>query len=190
MTQRTGTETISAGLAHGFLRVTRAGKLLRGIASMKNGVMVAGEGRSIWVVGDRYTIKCSGNDTSGAFAMMEAIVPPGHGSPPHIHSREDEAFYVLEGELLFHADGSSFTAASGVWVTLAKGSLHYFKNTGSTPSRMLILVTPSGLENFFLEVGREAIEGEIEPVTPTPEDIQRLIETAPKYGLEIRLPPS
>ena len=44
---------------------------------MNNGVMVAGEGRSIWVVGDRYTIKCSGNDTSGAFAMMEAMVPPG-----------------------------------------------------------------------------------------------------------------
>jgi hypothetical protein len=55
---------------------------------------------------------------------------------------------------------------------------------------MLILVTPAGLEDFFLEVGREAIEGEPEPVLPTPEDIQRLIETAPKYGLEIRLPPS
>ena len=64
---------------------------------MNNGVLVAGEGRSIWVIGDRYTIKCSGNDTSGAYAMMEAIVPPGHGPPPHIHSREDEAFYVLEG---------------------------------------------------------------------------------------------
>jgi len=157
---------------------------------MNNGVLAAGEGRSIWVVGDRYTIMCGGNDTGGAFAMMEAIVPPGHGPPPHIHSREDEAFYVLEGEVQFHADGSSFTVTSGAWVTLAKGSLHYFENTGSTPARMLILVTASGLEDFFLEVGREAIEGEAEPVLPTPEDIQRLVDTAPKYGLEIRLPPS
>jgi quercetin dioxygenase-like cupin family protein len=122
--------------------------------------------------------------------MIEATVPPGQGPPPHIHSREDEAFYVLEGELLFHTDGRSFTAASGAWVTLAKGSLHYFKNAGHEPARMLIVVTPAGLEEFFLEMGRETIEGETEPVVPTPDDIQRLIETAPKYGLEIRLPPS
>jgi quercetin dioxygenase-like cupin family protein len=65
---------------------------------MNNGVMVAGEGRSIWVVGDRYTIKCSGKDTSGAYALLEAVIPPGAGPPPHIHSREDEAFYVLDGD--------------------------------------------------------------------------------------------
>jgi quercetin dioxygenase-like cupin family protein len=155
---------------------------------MNNGVVAAGEGRSIWVVGDRYTIKCSGNETGGAFAVIEAIVPAGNGPPPHIHSREDEAFYVLEGELQFHADGRSFAAKSGAWVTLARGSLHYFKNTGSKPARMLIVVTPSGLENFFLEVGREAIEGEAEPVTPTPEDIQKLVDTAPRYGLVITIP--
>jgi quercetin dioxygenase-like cupin family protein len=156
---------------------------------MNNGVLAAGEGRSIWVVGDRYTIKARGNDTGGAFAMMEAIVPPGNGPPPHIHSREDEAFYVLEGELQFYTQDRSFTATTGTWVTLAKGSLHYFKNTGSIPARTLILVTPSGMENFFLEVGRKANEGETEPMTSTPEDIQKLVETAPRYGLEIRLPP-
>ena len=53
---------------------------------MNNGVMAAGKGRSIWVVGDRYTIKCSRNDTSGAYALLEAVVPPGRGPPPHIHS--------------------------------------------------------------------------------------------------------
>jgi quercetin dioxygenase-like cupin family protein len=157
---------------------------------MNNGVLAAGEGRSIWVIGDRYTILCGGNETGGAFAMMEAIVPPGHGPPPHIHSREDEAFYVVEGELLFHADGRSFTAYSGAWVTLAKGSLHFFKNASHKPARILIVVTPSGLENYFLEVGREAVAGETEPVAPTPEDIQKLVETAPKYGLDIRIPPS
>ena len=157
---------------------------------MKNGLMPSGEGRSIWVVGDRYTIKCSGMDTSGAYALLEAIVPPGAGPPPHIHSREDEAFYVLDGELQFHADGRSFSATSGAWVTLAKGSLHYFKNTGSKPARMLIVVTPAGLEEFFLEIGRKTVEGESEPVAPTPEDIQKLVETAPKYGIEIRMHPS
>jgi hypothetical protein len=58
---------------------------------MKNGVMAADEGRSIWVVGDRYTIKCGGKDTNGAVALIDATVYPGAGPPPHIHSREDEA---------------------------------------------------------------------------------------------------
>ena len=53
---------------------------------------------------------------------------------------------------------------------------------------MLIMVTPAGLEEFFLEIGREAIDGETVPVPPTPEDIQKLIQTAPKYGLEIQMP--
>jgi hypothetical protein len=55
---------------------------------------------------------------------------------------------------------------------------------------MLVMVTPSGLEEFCFEFGREACEGESEPVIPTPEDIQKLVEAAPKHGLEIRLPPS
>jgi quercetin dioxygenase-like cupin family protein len=155
---------------------------------MENGVLASNEGRSIWVIGDRYTIKCDGNDTSGAFALVEAIVPPGNGPPPHIHSREDEAFYILEGELQFHLEDRSFAATTGDWVTLARHSLHFFKNTGTKPARMLIMVTPAGLENFFREVGREAVEGETEPVAPTPEDMQRLVKAAPKYGLEIRLP--
>jgi mannose-6-phosphate isomerase-like protein (cupin superfamily) len=63
---------------------------------MESGVLGAGEGRSVWVVGDRYTVKAAGEDTGGAFALVEALVPPGGGPPPHIHHREDEAFYVLE----------------------------------------------------------------------------------------------
>jgi quercetin dioxygenase-like cupin family protein len=155
---------------------------------MENSVLAAAEGRSIWVIGDRYTIKCDGNDTSGAFALIEAVVPPGNGPPPHIHSREDEAFYVLEGELVFYLEDRSFTATTGDWVTLARHSLHYFKNIGAKPARMLIMVTPAGLENFFRAVGREAIDGEPEAGTPTPEDIQKVLKAAPKYGLEIKLP--
>ena len=131
--------------------------------------------------------KVTGEDTGGAFALVEAVVPPGGGPPPHVHSREDEAFYVLEGELTFHADGRDFTAGPGAWITLAKGSLHHFLNRSPDPARMLILVTPAGLEQYFLEVGREAADGETS-LPPTPEDIDRLLEAAPRYGLDIRLP--
>jgi quercetin dioxygenase-like cupin family protein len=155
---------------------------------MKTGLLSPGGGRAVWILGDCYTVKASGEDTGGAFALVEALVSPGGGTPPHIHHREDEAFFVLEGELWFHADGDTFEARPGSWVTLARGSLHHFRNTGDDAARLLIVVTPSGLEQFFLEVGREAAKGDAAPVTPTPEEIEKLLSVAPKYGLEIQMP--
>jgi quercetin dioxygenase-like cupin family protein len=155
---------------------------------MKTEVMQPGQGRAFWVVGDRYTFLATGEDTGGAYALIEGLVPPGGGPPPHIHHREDEAFYVLEGDLSFHADGQSYRAGPGTWVTLPKGSLHHFRNEGATAARMLILVHPSGLEKFFAEVGREAVgvEAGFGPVTSA--EIEKLLAVAPRYGIEIQLP--
>src|SRR5881394_1594984 len=59
------------------------------------------EGRTIAVVGDVYRFLATGDDTNGKYALWEAIVPPGGGPPPHVHSREEEGFYILEGEITF-----------------------------------------------------------------------------------------
>ena len=154
---------------------------------MQTGMLKVGEGKAYWVVGDLYTILASGEDTGGAYALIHAEVPPDHGPPPHVHRREDEAFYVLEGELAFQADGRAITATAGTWVTLAKGSLHTFKNVSTATARMLIVVTPSGLEKFFAEVGREATDQSSSPPV-TPADIEKLLAVAPRYGMEIRVP--
>lgn len=154
---------------------------------MKTGIAKPGEGRSVWVVGDRYTIKVSGDDSAGAFAMIEAWIPPGSGPPPHIHHRDDEGFYLLEGSVEFHVDGQVLRPEPGAWITLEKGSLHWFRNVGESPARMLILATPAGIERFFLEVGRPATEAD-EPLPPTPEEIERLLAVSASYGLEIRPP--
>jgi quercetin dioxygenase-like cupin family protein len=156
--------------------------------TMQTGILRAGEGKAYWVVGDLYTILAAGEDTGGAYALIHAEVPPGGGPPPHVHRREDEAFYVLEGELAFQADGRDIAASAGAWVTLAKGSLHTFRNAGTGTARMLIVVTPSGLERFFAEVGREATDRTAAPPPVTAADIERLLEVAPRYGLEIRSP--
>ena len=135
---------------------------------MNSGILRTGEGRAVWVVGDHYTVKASGEDTGGAFALIEVLVPPNSGPPPHLHRREDEAFYVLEGEFEVHIDEQRLTAGPGSWVRLAKGSLHYFKNIGPTPAKMLILATPAGLDQFFLEAGREATNTSPESGAATP----------------------
>jgi quercetin dioxygenase-like cupin family protein len=156
--------------------------------AMQTGVLNAGEGKAYWVVGDLYTILASGEDTGGAYALIHAMVPPGAGPPPHVHRRDDEAFYVLDGSLTVRADGRDIPASAGTWVTLPKGSLHSFRNTGTTAARMLILVNPSGLEKFFAEVGQEATDRSAVPPPVTPADIDRLMAVAPRYGMEIRPP--
>ena len=63
-----------------------------------------GEGRTVAVVGDVYRFLATGDDTNGKYALWEAIVPPGGGPPPHVHSREEEGFYILEGEITLQID--------------------------------------------------------------------------------------
>ena len=89
---------------------------------------------------------------------------------------------------LVHVDNQRLTAGPGCWVTLAKGSLHYFKNIGQSRGKMLILATPAGLDQFFLEAGRVATDTSPESGAATSEDIERLLAIAPKYGIEIKLP--
>jgi quercetin dioxygenase-like cupin family protein len=150
---------------------------------MQTAAIQAGEGTSTWVVGDLYSFLVTGEETGGAYALIHATVPPQGGPPPHIHHREDETFYLLEGEITVEVDGRTLAATAGACVKLPRGSLHSFRNNSLTTARMLILVNPSGLENYFAEIGHKSQEESI-----TPAAIQRLVATAPKYGLEIRAP--
>ncbi len=148
----------------------------------------AGEGRTIGVVGDIYRFLATGEDTDGQYALMEAIVPPGGGPPPHIHSREEEGFYVLEGEITFQLGEERFLAGAGTFANMPVGSLHSFKNESNKPAKMLISVAPAGLEKMFFEVGVPLVEGTTTALPPTKEEIEKLLLIAPNYGVEIRLP--
>src|SRR5450432_3484172 len=113
-----------------------------------------GEGPVIAVVGDIYRFMAVGEETNGRYASWEAIVPPGGGPPPHVHSREEECFYVLEGEITFQNGEDRFTARAGTFASVSVGCLHSFKNESSKPAKMLISVAPAGLEKMFFEVGQ------------------------------------
>jgi quercetin dioxygenase-like cupin family protein len=155
---------------------------------MKPTIRQTGQGRTIAVVGDVYRFLASGEDTNGKYALLEAIVPPGGGPPPHVHSREEEGFYVLEGEVTFVIDGETLVATAGMFANLPVGVPHSFKNESSRPAKMLISVAPAGLEQMFCEVGVPLAEGATTALPPTKEEIEKLLAIAPRYGIEIKLP--
>lgn len=147
-----------------------------------------GQGESYWVLGDLYTLKAVGEETGQAYALFEFQIEPNNGPPPHIHTQEDEAFYIQEGEVEFKLDEQVIVATSGTFLHSPKGQRHSFTNIGSTKAKMLCWVTPAGLEKFFAEVGVPA-SGSLNvspPVSST--DIEKILAAAPKYGIEIILP--
>jgi quercetin dioxygenase-like cupin family protein len=146
------------------------------------------QGRTIAVVGDVYRFLATGDDTNGKYALFEAFVGPGGGPPPHVHSREEEGFYVLEGEITFTINGERVVATAGMFANMPVGTPHSFKNESDKPARMLISVAPAGLEQMFFEVGVPLAEGATTALPPTKDEIEKLLATAPSYGIEIRLP--
>ena len=145
-------------------------------------------GRTIAVVGDVYRILATGDDTTGKYALWEAIVPPGGGPPPHVHSREEEGFYILEGEITLQIGDQRIVAMAGTFANMPVGTPHSFKNESGQPARMLIFVAPAGLEQMFFEFGVPLPEGSTTALPPTKEEIEKLLAVAPKYGIEIMLP--
>lgn len=144
----------------------------------------AKDGEQINAVGDRYRFLAEGGDTNGRYALWHAIVGPGGGPPLHKHSKEEEAFFVLNGELWFEADGNEVTLGPGGFVNLPRGSAHRFQNRGDEAAEMLVLVAPAGLEKMFRKTGRVVESGApIDP--PTEEEIATLHKIAPEYGIEL-----
>src|SRR3954464_9129755 len=146
-----------------------------------------GQGRTVAVVGDVYRFLATGADTNGKYALWEAIVPPGGGPPPHVHSREEEGFYILEGEITFTVNRERVVGKAGTFANMPVGTPHSFKNESNHPARMLISVAPAGLEQMFFEVGVPLAEGVTTPQPPTKEEIEKLLTIAPRYGIEILL---
>jgi quercetin dioxygenase-like cupin family protein len=150
-------------------------------------IIVYGSGGAVSVAGDKYIYLITGDESGGAYALFEVVVSPNGGPPPHIHHREDESFYVMEGQLEFSVNGKTVKAAAGTFLHLHKGSLHTFKN-GSNPARLLVQVSPAGLEKFFDEVGHPLKDRSAPAIPVTPAEIEKILAVAPKYGIEIKLP--
>lgn len=147
-----------------------------------------GTGKTYCAVGDKYVILATGEQTGGAYCLADAVLSPGGGPPPHYHTREEESFYVLEGEVTFTVDGKTVVGTPGTFIQIPRGTPHAFKNQSPVPARMLIHCAPAGFEKFMAEFAIELPSPDAPVVPPSPAEIEKLLRVAPEYGI-VMLPP-
>ncbi len=130
-------------------------------------------------------LRSTGQTTRGAFGLVEQSMPPGFASPYHTHHLEDEAFYVLEGEISFVCGGKWLAAGPGAFVYGPREIPHGFQVEGPAPARMLLICTPAGFEQFVVEMSEPAAD----PLSPpSPPDMAKLAAVAAKYQVELHGP--
>lgn len=134
------------------------------------------------IVGEETLVKVAAADSDGQLAFFQLLAPPMSGPPRHVHSREDELFYVLEGELVFELDGQRFPVEAGGTVFLRRGVVHAYQNFTERDARLLIATTPGGFSEFFVELSAATPAGGM----PAFEVLQALAE---KYGITTLGPP-
>ncbi len=133
------------------------------------------------------TILLDGEATGGAYVFSDELTDPGGGPPLHVHEREDEAFFILEGRFEFRVGEQTFTAGPGDFLLAPRGVPHTFRNVGSSPARKLALAWPAGLERFFLEIGQPVVAAA--PASPPDAyAMARFVEAVAKYGMTMLAP--
>lgn len=131
-----------------------------------------------WFLGAQTWQRATDAQTGGALGLIEQVIAPGFASPYHVHHKEDESFYVLEGTMRFYSEGCAWDAGAGGFAFLPRDIPHGFRVMGDTPARVLLLMTPGGFEGFVAELS--------EPSPPAgPPDMGHLMRVAEKYGIDI-----
>jgi quercetin dioxygenase-like cupin family protein len=135
-------------------------------------ILLPGDGERLSVIGDAQTIKLDGAMTNGLFAMIEQNNDQGAGVPLHVHTREDETFYVCEGEVTFQIGEIEVHAPAGAAVYLPRGVPHGFRV--DKPTRALLSVHPAGAEGMFRELSK---------LPPGPPDMVQVTRICAEYGI-------
>ncbi|MGB0034434.1 MAG: cupin domain-containing protein [Candidatus Acidiferrales bacterium] len=137
-------------------------------------VIPAGAGSRQVVLGDHQTVKLTGRETGGAFAIIEQNNFPGVMVPLHYHTREDEIFYIVEGELEFTIEGKVILAKGGTTVHVPREVEHAFKVIGSKPNKTIITLVPAGAEEMFRKLSL---------LPPGPPDFEKVKAICQEYGI-------
>ena len=146
-----------------------------------------GEGEATWFLNSRMVVRAGADATGGAYGLVESWIPAGFSPPLHLHRREDEAFFVLEGLVRFRCAENELVGGPGTYVFLPRDVPHTFLVEGDETAHVLTLITPGGGEGFFVDAGRTPEGPGLPP--PGPPDVERLARVAAQYGAEILGPP-
>ena len=150
-------------------------------------VLAAGQGESVWSLGGRFTMKADVAVTEERFGLVEALAFQSTEPPLHIHHREDEAWYILDGKMTFYVADEVLEATAGCFAFAPRGIPHSF-TVDIEPTRVLVFASPAGFEHFALELGEPA-HSDTPPAAlavPPPEVLGPVAE---RYGIEIVGPP-
>jgi quercetin dioxygenase-like cupin family protein len=144
----------------------------------------AGGGEARWWGEGLAVIKATGADTGGQIAILEITEPPGTEAPRHVHHKEDEGFWVLEGEVTFDVGGTRIVATAGDYAFGPRDVPHSYR-VGPDGCRMLFIVTPAGFEDLVREMSVPAAERALPPSAQEPPNIEGLPALAASYGCEL-----
>jgi mannose-6-phosphate isomerase-like protein (cupin superfamily) len=122
----------------------------------------SGEGKAMEIPAGSVTVKADTRDTNGSLTALEFLIGPKEGPALHTHLREDELWYVLEGDFRFKAGDDILRASAGGMAFGPRGTPHCFQNIGDAPGRLLVITTPSGLERFFEQLAA-LLPGPVDP---------------------------
>ena len=141
------------------------------------------EGDGVWFFNTLMVVKAGSGETHGGLTVIEAHLPAGFAPPPHVHHREDEGFYLLEGRMELSCGDKAWTVEPGDFALLPRGVPHTFTVTEGRAARMLQLSWPGQFESFIREVGEPAARMTLpEPQEP---DLEKLLTAATRYGIEL-----
>jgi quercetin dioxygenase-like cupin family protein len=147
------------------------------------------EGEAFWLLGMLETVKIGRADTNGSLGLLEIVVPPGLGSPWHVHPEEDEWFYVLDGNLTVYVGDARLDLKTGGFAFGPKGVPHTFIAAGPGTTRALVGFAPMQFEGFLREVGQPAPARVLPPLEGPPPDMAKLAPIAQRSGFIILGPP-
>jgi quercetin dioxygenase-like cupin family protein len=143
--------------------------------------------KSFWLLGDIVTMKVTGNETGGRYAVLDIHVSPNNGPPLHKHSREEEGFYIAEGNFSFIYGDKEIKATKGMFIYAERGKFHRYKNVSDTPGKLVVVETPAGFEHFFEDAGILVDNiGTLNPPVDYQFDENRMSQIANKYGLQFK----
>ena len=149
-----------------------------------------GSEHAFWWLGGVVRYSALGSETGERYCAMVSTTPAGAGPAPHVHSREEECFFVVEGgPVRFVAGDASVALGAGGFVTLSPGTAHHVRNEGEGPATLFTLCAPAGFDRFQIEAGRPLGDPH-RPAPATDEDRQRVAAAAPRFGIDMHPDPA